>query len=102
MGCESYGNLHICRDDATSDWVRSLEAVTTWIGDDMTVRPIRATDEVPVHCCERWVPIGDTETQWYEAFGGYDAGRRFRCAPDKGCNANAGYKRTAHLRCLFP
>ena len=95
MGCCSLGNgaIHICGGNETeTEWMPTNKMIKKWVG--------RQERRVPVHCCERWEMPRNTECRYYTAFGGYVAGHEFRCAPNKGCNANPGYKRTAHLRRL--
>lgn len=53
---------------------------------------------VYVQCCNRNAPLLDTVGRFETAFGGYVAEWYFKCAADKGCSINPGYKRTAHLR----
>lgn len=95
MACHSYNNgtIHICRPDPEQigPWERCAEKWPEEVGKG---------HRVPVSCCERWAPFEDCETQYIDHE--YNPIRHYRCAPDAGCNVHAGYRRTAHLRCLFP
>lgn len=55
---------------------------------------------VYVSCCNRLEYPKNTQTRRFIPSGMsyYDPTDHFRCAPGKGCNANPGHKRTAHLR----
>ena len=89
-GCHSSadGTVHICGgDEEQSDWFLTTKR---W--------PAGWNHKVYVDCCNRFEFPRNTEGQFYSAFSGYVAGYRFRCAPNKGCNKNPGYLRTAHLR----
>lgn len=91
--CRQIGNIHICGGNETeTSWGPTNQMIKKWPGGERWV---------PVHCCERWEKPRNTECRYVTAFGGYVGEHEFRCAPNRGCNKNPGYKRTAHLRSLW-
>lgn len=90
--CQSFNNGTIWICGAT-------ERATPWkLSRRKWPKEIGKGHKVYVPCCNRNAPLEDTQTRWEEAYGGYACDHYFRCAPKAGCNANPGYKRTAHLR----
>lgn len=75
----------------------ATEEATSWVP-TMTYWKRGWNGRVYVACCNRNSLPSETETRVESFYSGYCVERYFRCAPDKGCNKNPGYKRTAHLR----
>lgn len=86
--------IHVCgRTEKWTPWILSTSAIGVQL-DEWRQEKVK----VYVPCCNRNAPIEETVTRVETAFDGWVVERVFKCAYGKGCHANPGYLKTAHLR----
>lgn len=79
-------------------WICGMTETKTRWRRTVSRHPKLRGKRVYVQCCNRNAVAEETVCRFETAYGGYVADWYFCCASRQGCNANPGYKRTAHLR----